>query len=380
MDDTPRATTAQDLRIFGSRSALAAAAVAAAVVLSVPWWIEDDFWLTVLGNAGVFAIGAIGLNILTGYTGQVSLGHGAFILIGSYSAAYFGADRGWPLPLWLLAATAVAAFVGAVIGPFALRFRGNYLAVVTLAMVFIVFHFQKNWESVTGGDNGKSLSGTKLWFGIDFGGPSIFGKQMSREQGLFLLAWILVGLVALLAKNLVRTRPGRALQAIRDRDVAAEVIGVNVARYKVASFAISSGIAGLAGGLAAVQLRFLSPGKDPSEPLLLSIRYIAIIVVGGVGTIVGSIVGALFLGPLPEFIEEFSEKINFTVPIIDEPLLKETATSDGLLTNAVLSEILFGGLLVVFLMFQPHGVVGLWQRLKARAGRLRAPSGSSSGD
>ena len=375
----------QELRLFSSPRAATVTLVAFVAMLSVPFWIDDDFWILVLANAGIFAIGALGLNVLTGYTGQVSLGHGAFVVIGSYTAAYLGADQGWPLPLWLLASVLVAAFVGTVIGPFALRFRGNYLAVVTLALIFIVFHVQKNWESVTGGDDGKSVSDASLWFGIDFAEPVIFGVELSRTEGIFLLTWLLVGLATLLTKNLVRSRPGRAFQAIRDRDVAAAVVGVDVARYKVASFAISSGLAGLAGGLTAVQLRFLSPGKDASEMLLVSIRYIAIIVVGGVGTVAGSIIGAVLIGPLPELMEEFSELINFTVPIVDQPLLKETATSEGLLTQAVMSEILFGVLLVVFLMFQPHGVMGWWFKLRAvlrrrAAGRAEAAAASSSGD
>ena len=122
--------------------------------------------------------------------------------------------------------------------------------------------------------------------------------------------------------NIVRTRPGRALQAIRDRDIAAEVIGVRVARNKIIVFALSSALAGMAGGLDAVRTRFLTPGVAEAE-LLESIRYVAVIVVGGIGTVTGAIVGALFLGPLPELIEQYSETINFTVPILDQPLLKD---------------------------------------------------------
>lgn len=349
----------------------ALALVAALVAASVPWWIQDDFWMLVLVSAGIFAIGGIGLNLLTGYTGQVSLGHGAFVAIGSYTAAFFGASKGWPLPLWLLASLVVGGVIGAAIGPFALRFKGNYLVVVTLALVFLTAHVLRNWESFTGGLNGKSVTSASLWFGVDFANLSIFGKEFSRLQGLYFLTWIMVGIVAVLATNLVRSRPGRALQAIRDRDVAAEVIGVDVARYKIAVFALSSALASMAGGLDAVRIQFLTPGEAPAL-LLVGIRYVAIVVVGGVATISGAIVGALFLGPLPELIEEYSDTINFTVPLIDQPLLKETATSDGLMTNAVFAEILFGVLLIVFLMLQPRGIVGLFGRVRLMFKRPRS--------
>ena len=348
-----------------------------AVAMSVPWWIRDDFWMLVLVSAGIFAIGGLGLNLLTGYTGQVSLGHGAFVAIGSYTAAYFGASKGWPLPLWLLASLAVGALIGAIIGPFALRFKGNYLVVVSLALIYLTAHVLRNWEGFTGGLNGRSVTSAKLWFGVDFADLSIAGKSFTRLQGLYFLTWILVGLVALVTFNIIRSRPGRALQAIRDRDVAAEVIGVEVARYKVGAFMVSSGIASLAGGLEAVRVQFLTPGDAPAM-LLVGIRFVAIIVVGGVATMSGAIVGALFLGPLPELIEEYSDTISITIPGVDQPLLKETATSPGLMTNAVFSEILFGVLLIVFLMFQPRGLVGMTGRLRVslsgwRAGRDRPP-------
>jgi len=165
--------------------------------------------------------------------------------------------------------------------------------------------------------------------------------------------------------NIVRTRPGRALQAIRDRDVAAEILGVEVARYKIAVFAISSAMASLAGALDAVRVQFLTP-NDPAREIIVSVRYVAVIVVGGVATTIGSIVGALFLGPLPELIEEHSSTLNFDIPFAGQPLLKDSATSPGLLTNAVLAEILFGVLLVVFLMFQPRGLMGLFSTGRAR--------------
>ena len=269
--------------------------------------------------------------------------------------------------------------IGAAIGPFALRFKGNYLVVVTLALVFVTVHVLRNWESFSGGLDGKSVSDASLWFGVDFANLTLFGKEFSRLQGIFYLTWFFVGLATLGMANIVRTRPGRALQAIRDRDIAAEVIGVRVARNKIIVFALSSALAGMAGGLDAVRTRFLTPGVAEAE-LLESIRYVAVIVVGGIGTVTGAIVGALFLGPLPELIEQYSETINFTVPILDQPLLKASATSDGVMTTAVLSEILFGVLLVVFLMFQPRGLVGMFGNARRWLAAKRRPGPTEPAD
>jgi branched-chain amino acid transport system permease protein len=380
--ETEADAIARGLRLLPDTTSRVLLVASIATVALLPFFVSSDFWMTVLGAAGVFALAGLGLNLLTGYAGQVSLGQAAFVLIGAYVAAYFGADQGWPMFWWMLAATLVGGLIGAAIGPFALRFKGNYLVVVTLALVFVTVHVLRNWESFSGGLDGKSVSDASLWFIVDFGSLSLFGKEFTRLQGIFYLTWIIVGLATLAVANIVRTRPGRALQAIRDRDIAAEVIGVRVARNKIIVFALSSAMAGMAGGLDAVRTRFLTPGVAEAE-LLESIRYIAVIVVGGIGTVTGAIVGALFLGPLPELIEQYSDTINFTVPFLDQPLLKDSATADGIMTTAVLSEILFGVLLVVFLMFQPRGLVGMFGNARRwlAAKRHRSPhEPSSTGD
>ena len=343
------------------------------LVAAAPLAVEDDFWMTVLANAGAFAIAAIGLNILTGYAGQVSIGHAAFLTIGGYVTAYFGAERGWPLPLWLLAAALVGAAIGALVGPFALRFKGNYLVVVTLALLFITVWVVENWESFTGGFDGASTNAAPLSLGpLDFKELSLFGKDFTREQGQFYLAWILVGLTALVARNIVRSRPGRAMQAIRDRDLAAEVVGVSNVRYKIAAFSVSSAMACVGGAVYAVNLRFISP-NSPIEELFISIRFVAIIIVGGLGTIHGAVVGALILGPLPELVRENVGLLDFELPLIGKKLVGETASDDALLTAAAFSEIASSLLLIGFLLFQPSGIAGLTRGVKARwAARRRA--------
>ncbi len=356
-------------RLFASPAGRVSAVATAIGLAVIPFWLDSDFWMTTIGNAGIFAIAAIGLNLLTGYAGQVSLGHAAFLSIGGYTAVYFGSDKGWPLPVWLVVVALVGAAVGALVGPFALRFKGNYLVVITLALLFITVHVLENWDRFSGGSDGKSASGLDMSVGpLDFNELSVFGKDFTEYQGRYYLAWLVFGLVLLIARNIVRSRPGRALQAIRDRDIAAEVVGVDTSRYKVAVFALSSGMATMAGGLYASSIQFLTPG-DPSSQLFLSIRFVAIIIVGGLGSLYGVIIGAILLGPLPKLLEEHASKLDFTVPLFDEPLVQRTATSPGLFSPASLAEILFGLLLIGFLIFQPRGVAGLIESVRNRLRR-----------
>ena len=354
--------------LLPSAGAKVATLLFAAGVVVCPFLLNDPFWVTVLGNAGTFAAAALGLSLLTGFTGQVSLGHAAFLTIGGYMVGHFGGRLGWPLPAWLLLAAAVGAAVGALVGPFALRFKGNYLVVVTLALIFVVTHVARNWESFTGGFDGVSTHKAPLALGaLDFADLSLFGREFSREQGLFYLSWILAGLGALLVRNIVRSRAGRAMQAIRDRDLAAEMVGVNTARYKIAAFTISSAMAAAAGAVHAVGLRFISP-SEPLAELFLSIRFVAIIIVGGMGTVYGAVVGSLLLGPLPEVVKRFVEYLDFNVPGLGRPLVSTLVSDNPLFGVSAFSEILFGLLLVLFVLFWPQGIAGL---VRSTRGRLR---------
>jgi branched-chain amino acid transport system permease protein len=344
---------ADDLRLFRTRMAKAGLIALIVAWLLVPPVVVSEFWLSVLNYAGIAAIGAIGLNLLTGYTGQVSLGHAFFLGVGAYTAAQLGDEFGLPLPLWLLGAGLMGALIGAVIGPFALRLRGNYLAIVTLGLVFLGEHLFRNLDSVTGGNSGTSV-GASASLGIyDPRDLTIAGEVYTPQQGWFWLIWALVALFALLAKNIVRTRPGRAIQAVRDRDVAAEIIGVRLGTYKVGAFAVSSALAGVAGALFGAYQEFVSPEE---WSLFLSIQYIAIIIVGGVGTIFGSILGALFLGGLPAIIEEYSDSI---------PGVSTSAGGDGFISVFSLNQAIFGVLIVLFLVFEPRGLAAIWLRAKA---------------
>ncbi|MGH9187994.1 MAG: branched-chain amino acid ABC transporter permease [Acidimicrobiales bacterium] len=343
-----------DLRLFPSL--LSKLGIAALVLV----WVQaplnlSDYQLTVLGYAGVAAIGAIGLNLLTGYTGQVSLGHGFFIAVGSYSVAYFGSERGLPLVAWLPIAAIIGGALGAAIGPFALRLRGNYLVVVTLGLLFVGEYVFDNWDSVTGSNLGKPTLGAIGT--LDANEFELFGTTYTREQGYFWLVWFFVGVVALLVKNIVRSRPGRALQAIRERDLAAEVVGVSLTRYKIAAFAVSSAIAAVAGALFASIFRSAQWIDPPGAMLFLSIQYIAIIIIGGIGTIYGSVLGALLIGSLPQIIQ------NVTLNN-DLPFVVEAPGESGFIEVASLNNLVYGLLIVVFLLLQPHGLAAVWRRIQ----------------
>ena len=359
MRRTPTMTLeyADDLRLFRSRAAKAGLVALLALWLFAPLNL-DDFWLSVFNYVGITAIGAIGLNLLTGYAGQVSLGHAFFLGVGAYTAAWLGEEiDGVSLLVWIPAAALVGGLVGAAIGPFALRLRGQYLAIVTLGLLFFARYLFNNWESLTGGGFGTDVPARFEVGPLDFTALEIFGQTYTRDQGLFWLIWALVGLGALLAKNIVRTRPGRALQAVRDRDLAAEVIGVSAARYKIGVFAVSSAYAAVAGALygAGIQ-QFVSPSEFGGQSgLFFSILFIAIIIVGGVGTIFGSILGALVVGALPRVIEEYSESI---------PGLSTGPGDDGFITVFAFNQAIFGILIVTFLMIEPRGLAAAWLRIK----------------
>jgi branched-chain amino acid transport system permease protein len=344
-----------DLKLFRGPWRKLGLALLVFLYLWAPSYFAPATLLT-LTLCGVYAVGAIGLNLLTGYAGQVSLGHAFFFAAGGYAAAYLGADQGWPLLAYLLAAALIGFGVGAVVGPFALRLRGNYLVIVTLGLVFLGEHLWKNWRSVTGGGNGTSVGDAATTIGTwDFKDLTVYGVSYEEEQSLFWLVWAVVAIVAVLAKNLVRSRAGRAMQAVRDRDLSAEVIGVNLARYKVGAFAWSSAFAALSGALYGIVTERLETGIFT---LFLSITFVAMIIIGGVGTIFGGVLGALLVTGGQRFISE-----NSSLAIFD-PLIIASPGDDGWFSIGEFNNILFGLFIVLFLLFEPRGLAALWLRAK----------------
>ena len=335
------------LRLLPTRASWSWAAVLAGLWVVVPLR-ASDFTLSVLTFAAIFAVGGLGLNLLTGYTGQVSVGHAFFMAVGAYTAAHFGGEEGLPVWIWFPLAALIGGVIGGFVGPFALRLRGNYLAIVSVGLLFIGLHVWNNFESVTGGTAGVSGVPPVKLGSLDVNDLRIFGRTFSRQEAWFWFAWALVAVCGLACKNIVRSRPGRAMQAVRDRDAAAAVVGVNLARYKVGAFVLSSALGALAGGLQFAYVQYASPGEWGLER---SVQFIAVVVVGGAGTIYGPILGALLIGGLPNLVDSFAARFDFI-------------TKAGL-SAPELSQLLYGLLLVAFLVFEPRGLAGIWVRIKA---------------
>ncbi len=350
-------------------------------------FLSANDWLQLLGTVCIFAIGALGLNILTGLAGQVSLGHAFFMGIGAYTAAFLGAPEGpllglgLPIWIWLPAAGFVAAAIGTLVGPTAVRVRGLYLAIVTLGLVFIGEYIFRNWRSLTGGSqSGRTFPrlDVRLWkeetplISTTESGPWL---TANGKGFLFLLAMAVV--FTLLAKNIQRTRVGRAFQSIRDRDVAAEVMGVNEFKYKLMAFAISSFYAGVAGALLAGYFGRTIPER---WDLLLSVQFIAIILIGGAGTVSGTLMGAAFVIVLPRIVQNFTQWLSSAVTdggifaTIVDPIIAVSQTDFGLINTQPgvgpglsvlqLNQVMYGLLIIGFLIFEPLGLYGIWLRVR----------------
>jgi branched-chain amino acid transport system permease protein len=282
----------------------------------VPGLPMGEFPLAVLNFAGIFAIGVLALNMLTGYAGQVSLGHATFIGAGAYAAGYFGqkltvGGKHLPFLLWVIVAGIVGALISAIVGPFALRLRGDYLAVITVGLLVFAEHIFNAWADITGGTPGRSnlpQPVITIWknkvmnFSTKEGESDFFGVLYSRNQGYFWLVWAFVAIAVILCNNIARSRQGRAMMAVRDRDLSAEAIGVILSSTKLRAFALCGGLAGISGALYGSYIQSVTP---EFFNLNLSIQYVAMMIVGGSGTILGSVLGAVVVGSLDRVIDKF---------------------------------------------------------------------------
>ena len=326
----------QDLRIFPSPAAKISLALLFLFLLVLPYF-GGTYLVFVACVCGVSVIGALGLNILTGYTGQISLGHAGFMAIGAYTAAVLAAKAGFPFWAALPLAGALAAMAGLVVGVPALRLKGLYLVVTTLAFQFIIEHVIYHWESLTQSDKGISVPPAEL-----------FGWKLDSYESFYYVILVLAVATAAFTKNLAMSRTGRAFVAVRDRDIAAEIIGVNLAKYKIMAFMVSSFIAGLAGALYAYLLGLIGPDHFTFNQ---SVLYIAMIIVGGMGTVLGSIVGAVFMVLLPEVINAISGPIASAYPVLSPRI-------------GAVAVMVYGFVIIFFLLFEPDGLFGIWIKLK----------------
>ena len=331
-----RETYASDQAIFVSATSRFWLGILFALLLIFPF-VAGDYLLFMANLTGITIIGAVGLNILTGFAGQISLGHAAFIGVGGYTAAILSTRFNLPFLLCLPLSGLMSSFFGIIVGGPSLRLKGLYLCIATLAAQLILEFIFVHWESMTGGIRGINLSP-----------PDIFGYVLDTDFKFYFLTLFMVIVCVAAARNLLRTRVGRAFIAIRDRDISAELMGINLLRYKTYAFAVSSFMAGLSGCL---WVNFLKTVTPEHFPLLESVRYLAMIIVGGMGSVLGSIFGALFMTMVPEVIKTILGMLVNVFPTAMSFLFP-------------LQQVIFGLLIVMFLVFEPHGLAEIWHRVK----------------
>ena len=302
------------------------------VALFAAPWIVPEYWLSQLTFILIYGIVGLGLMLLAGFTGQFSIGHAAFLGVGAYTQAVLTA-AGWPFPLALACSAGLSAIVGIAVGVPALRVKGIYLGIATLAFGFIVEEGLARWESVTGGNAGMHVKS-----------PAMFGWTLDSSTEFYYLCLVVLVLCTLGLLNLLRSPTGRAFVAIRDSEVSAQSMGIHLARYKTMSFALSAALAGIGGALYAHKIKFLSPDQFS---IIQSIDLLLMIVVGGLGSIHGVFLGAIFLITMPQIIA-----------VGKDYLPESVGQSPGL------QAVVYGVVLVAFVMFEPHGLYGRWLKMR----------------
>lgn len=304
---------------------------------TLPLW-GNPYIIYLINLSCIAVVAALGLNLLVGYTGQISLGHSAFVALGAYTTAILSSKVGVPFWICLVASGCVAAVIGFGLGIPCLRLKGLYLAMATMAFSVVVEYVIITWGSLTGGVRG-----------INVARVVIFGYPLDSDNKIYYFLLLCTALTILAIKNLVRTRVGRAFIAIRDRDIAAEVMGVNITAYKVMAFTISSFFAGIAGSMYSYTMSYIHPEHFT---LLLSIQYLAMIIAGGLGTVLGSIFGAVFIVLVPELIKAIARTLEILIPALKGKYDEEWNIAA------------FGLLIIIFLIFEPGGLNGIWGRIK----------------
>jgi len=330
-------TYAQDMAIFRTKTQWALLVALMVFLFTAPlYW--GNYWLGVANLIGITIIAVTGLNILTGYCGQLSIGHAGFIAVGAYTAAVLTNRFELPFLVGLISAGLTAGVVGMIFGIPSLRVKGFYLAISTIAAQFIILWVINHWSSLTGGFTGISVPPA-----------SIGGISFVSQGSQFYLIMIITVLVIFFAKNLARTRPGRAFVAIRDNDLAAQVMGINLFRYKLIAFFIGCFLAGIAGSLLAHWIGFMS---GEHFTLMDSILYIGMVIIGGAGTTLGPIFGVIFIRML-------QQGITFISPVLEQTFALPAGFTTGI------GPMVFGLAIVLFLILEPRGLAHRWALFKA---------------
>jgi branched-chain amino acid transport system permease protein len=309
--------------------------------------LANEYALNLASLIGIACISAIGLNILTGYTGQISVGHAAFMMVGAYTAAILNTRYGVSFLLCIPAAGIMAALVGSFFGSPSLRVKGLYLAIATLAAQFIIEWTINHWTWVSGG----------AFSSIYVNPPDLFGWTPATKDAeaimryKYYIIFVFLAMAVVFALNLVRSPVGRAFVAIRDQDIAAEIIGINIFRYKITAFAISSFYAGVGGALYCF---FYEVANYESFTLIISIDYLAMIIIGGLGSVLGSILGAIFISLLPIALDILGAWVG-------ETFLGGVNTE----IMANVQVVTFGALIIFFIVVEPEGLNRLYRNIKS---------------
>ena len=316
-------------------------AVAALFIVIVPL-ASSEYYVSIINLILIAIVGALGLNILVGYTGQVSIGHGAFMSVGAYTAANLITRLGAPFWIAIPAGGLMAALIGLIVGIPSLRIKGIYLAIATLAAQLIIEWTINHVQWISGGVQSS----------IEIPRPSFFGIALKREVQIYLFLMFFVVLAIVGTLNLVRSRIGRAFIAIRDQDIAAEIIGINIFRYKLYAFAISSFYAGVGGVL---ESYYLGIANYEQFQIDVSIDYLAMVIIGGLGSVLGSVLGAIFVTLLPIATRWFLDAFGGII------------FSHADLLNVVpnLRLVIFGALIIFFLVVEPEGLNRLWRNIRS---------------
>ena len=345
-----------DIKLFPHSGYIVTYGVLLAFLLIAPF-VLSSYIVSQLVFVFIYATVGVGLMILTGFTGQASLGHAAFLAIGAYSAAYLQ-QFNVPFPVYFLVGGLLTGVVGAMVGFPALRLQGIYLVIATISFAFIVEEILARWESVTHGNEGMRVKALQL-----------LGTTVSRDSPSFYFLCLAVLFLTIIGTlNLLRSPTGRAFVAIRDSETAARSMGVNVSLYKVKSFAISAAITGFAGVLFAHKLSFISPEMFT---LQLSIEFIIVILIGGTFSLHGAVLGAIFLVMIDPFLTYLKDDLPGIIAGIAATFGASKATVASVQSNVAaiasangLKGAIYGVIIVLFVLFEPLGLYGRWLKIK----------------
>ena len=325
----------EDMALLQNRWQKTWLAILVLALIFIPLFLSR-YQLSILNEISIALIGALGLNLLIGYTGQLSLAHGAFVAIGAYSSGLITGKLGMPFLVSLPLSGLIAAGLGLIIGIPSLRLKGLYLALGTLAFGFVIDYILQHWD-LTQGDLGMGVNQIS------------FGKWTIKSQLHYFYFFAAIAFISVLVtNNFVRSKIGRSFIAIRDRDVAAEAMGIPIAKYKIIAFSLSAFYAGMAGCLTAHFNRWIVPS---SFDISLTISAIAIIIVGGLGTVLGTVLGAILITGIPHIIVYIVDIFQDSYPALS-----------GLVVEFKLG--IFGLVIIGTLLFEPRGLYGVYQRIK----------------